>query len=185
MAKWQFDPAHTNLDFVARHMMVTTVRGTFRIFDGAIDFDPDNLAAGGKVRVNIDVNSIDTGVEQRDGHLRSGDFFDVDNYPAITFQSTHVELTDDQQGRVTGDLTIRGVTRPVTLDVEFFGVHKSPFGDKRAGFEAQTTINREDWGLTWNQTLESGGVLVSKEIKLNLSVQAVLQTETETQTQAV
>ncbi len=176
MATWNLDPAHTQIGFSAKHMMVTTVRGNFHEFDGSVNFDPAN-PADGSVEVTVKVNSIDTGAADRDNHLRSADFFDVENYPHMTFRSTQVEVTGENTGRITGDLTIRDVTRPVVLDVEFLGEGESPFGDYRAGFEATTSINREDFGLTWNQPLANGGVLVSKEIKISLDVQAVRATD--------
>lgn len=170
MAQWQIDPAHTKAGFVVRHMMVTNVRGSFDRVSGTLEFDPQQ-PQNSHVEVSIDVDSISTGVADRDNHLRSADFFDVASYPTMTFKSTGFELTSDTTGKLTGDLTIRDVTRPVTLDVEFLGTLKSPFGDTRAGFEATGTLNREDFGLTWNQTLETGGVLVGKEVKLELAVQ--------------
>jgi polyisoprenoid-binding protein YceI len=178
MAKWTFDQAHTSADFSARHMMITTVRGGFRNVTGTIDFDPANPAAA-SVEATIDTTSMtSTGVADRDAHLKSPDFLDVANYPAITFRSTKVEPgSDGTSARVTGDLTIRGVTRPVTLDVEFLGQVNSPFGDVRAGFTGATKINREDFGLTWNMALEAGGWLVGKDITINLEVEAILVPE--------
>lgn len=172
MAQWTFDKAHTNIDFTVRHMMVTNVRGTFNDFSGTLDFDPAN-PADASVEVSIKAASINTGEADRDNHLRSPDFFEAEKFPYITFKSTQVELTGDNTAKVTGNLTIRDVTRPLTLDVELIGQAQSPFGDTRAGFEASATLNREDFGLTWNQALETGGVLVGKEIKLRLAVEAV------------
>jgi polyisoprenoid-binding protein YceI len=176
MAQWHLDPAHTQVGFSAKHMMFTTVRGAFSGFEGVIDFDPEN-PAGGSVNVTIQVDTIDTGVADRDAHLRSADFFDVENHPHMTFRSTEVRVLDDQRGEITGELTIRGTTQPVTLTVDYLGVGESPFGDYRVGFEAKTTINREDFGLTWNQPLANGGLLVSKEIQIMLDVQAVRVSE--------
>jgi len=173
MAQWNIDPAHTDITFVVKHMMVTNVRGSFAGVSGTIDFDPANTAAA-SVDITIDVNSINTGAADRDNHLRSADFFEVEKYPNMTFKSTAVEVTGDSTAKVTGDLTIRDVTKSVVLDVEFIGQGVSPFGDTRAGFEANTTINREDFGLTWNQALEAGGVLVGKDIRIMLDVQAVM-----------
>lgn len=177
MATWNIDHTHTNTDFTVRHMMVTNVRGTFDNVSGTIEFDPAN-PANTSVDVTIDVNSVNTGVADRDNHLRSADFFDVANYPNITFKSNAVEVTSDTTAKLTGDLTIRDVTKPVVLEVEYLGTANSPFGDVRAGFEAQTKINREDFGLTWNVGLEAGGVLVGKEIKISLAVEAVRVAET-------
>ena len=179
MAQWNLDPAHSSADFTVRHMMVTNVRGSFGNLSGTINFDPGNLGAS-SVDATIDVATINTGVADRDNHLRSADFFEVEKYPNITFKSTDVEVTGDDSAKVTGDLTIRDVTNSVVLDVEFLGQGGSPFGDTRAGFEATTKINREAFGLTWNQALESGGVLVGKDIKVSLNIQGVLVTEAET-----
>ncbi|MBZ0290196.1 MAG: YceI family protein [Anaerolineae bacterium] len=178
MAKWTFDLAHTSADFSARHMMITTVRGGFKNVTGTIDFDPANPAKA-SVEATIDTASMtSTGVVDRDAHLKSPDFLDIANYPTITFKSTKVEPNNDgTQAKVTGDLTIRGVTRPVTLDVEFLGQVNSPFGDVRAGFTGSTKINREDFGLTWNMALEAGGWLVGKDITINLEVEAILVPE--------
>lgn len=179
MAKWQLDPAHSAAEFSARHMMVTNVRGGFNDLSGTIVFDPENAAAS-SVEAVIQVASINTGAGDRDNHLRSPDFFDAEKYPTITFTSTNVEITSDETARVTGNLTIKDVTKPVMLDVTFLGKGDSPFGDVRAGFEASTKINREDWGLTWNQALESGGWLVGKEVKLSIDAQGILVAEGET-----
>jgi polyisoprenoid-binding protein YceI len=173
MATWTFDTNHTSAEFTARHMMVTTVRGTISGVSGTLNFDPAH-PENSSVEVTLEAASIYTGVGQRDDHLRSADFLDVANYPHITFKSTKVEVTGKNTGKVTGDLTIRGVTRPVVLEVEFLGTEVDPWQKStRAGFEATTKINREDWGLTWNVALESGGVLVSKEVKLAISAQAI------------
>lgn len=172
MAQWNLDPAHSSADFTVRHMMVTNVRGTCGTVSGTINFDPANPEAA-SVEATIDVSKINTNNEDRDNHLRSGDFFDVETYPNITFKSTSVNSTGENTAEVTGDLTIRDVTKEVVLDVEFLGAGDSPFGDFRAGFEASTTINREDFGLTWNQALESGGVLVGKDVKISLDAQGV------------
>ncbi len=177
MAQWNIDPAHSSADFTVRHMMVTNVRGSFGNLSGTINFDPENPGAS-SVEATIDVATINTGVEDRDNHLRSADFFEVEKYPNITFKSTDVEVTGDNSAKITGDLTIRDVTNPVVLDVDFLGQGGSPFGDTRAGFEATTKIDREAFGLTWNQALETGGVLVGKDIKVSLDIQGVLVTET-------
>jgi len=181
MATWKFDPAHTTATFTARHMMVTTVHGRFAPPTGKLEFDPENPAAA-YVEAEIDATTISTGVDQRDNHLRSADFLEVDKYPTITFKSTKIEVTGDDEGRVTGRLTIHGVTREVVLKVEYLGQVASPFGDQRAGFSASTKINREDWGLTYNMAIEAGGVLVGKEIKIELDVEAILVPQTENAT---
>jgi polyisoprenoid-binding protein YceI len=174
MAKWTIDPAHAMASFSAKHMMITTVRGTFTKIEGTIDYDPAHPEQA-SVAVTIDVNSMTTtGVEQRDNHLKSPDFLDVAQYPTITFKSTKVEpYNGGQKAKITGDLTVRDVTKPVTLDTALVGEGKSPFGKTVAGFEATTKINREDWGLTWNMALETGGWLVGKEIKIELDVEAI------------
>lgn len=183
MATWKFDAAHTSASFSAKHLMVTTVRGHFAAPTGTLEFDPENPAAS-KVEATIDATTLVTGVTDRDNHLKSADFLEVDKYPTITFKSTKVELTGDSEGKVTGDLTIHGVTRPVTLNVEYLGMVNSPFGDKRVGFTATAKINREDWGLTWNVAIEAGGVLVGKDIKLELDLEAILVPEAEQTTAA-
>lgn len=177
MAQWTLDTAHSSADFTVRHMMVSNVRGQFGVVSGTIDFDPDNPSTA-SVDASIDVASINTGVEDRDNHLRSADFFEVEKYPSITFKSTKVEPTSDNSAKVTGDLSIRDVTKSIVLDVDFLGQGASPFGDTRAGFEATGKINREDFGLTWNQALETGGVLVGKDIKISIDAQGVLVAET-------
>lgn len=174
MATWNIDPTHTAAEFSVKHMMVTTVRGKFNNLSGIVEFDPANPAAG-RVEVEIDAASIDTGVSDRDNHLRSADFFDVANYPKITFRSKKVEVTGENRGRITGDLTIRGTTRPVTIDAEFLGLLKDPWGNDKVAFSGAARINREDFGLTWNVALETGGWLVGKDIKISLEVQAVHQ----------
>ncbi len=181
MAIWKFDPAHTTVSFSARHMMVTTVRGSFAPPTGKLEFDPEHPETA-SVDAEIVARTLTSGVPDRDNHLRSADFLEVEKYPTISFKSTKVQVTDDNEGKVTGDLTLHGVTHPVTLNAEFLGLVNSPFGDKRAGFTASTKINREDWGLTWNVAIEAGGVLVGKDIKIELDVEAILVTETETQT---
>jgi polyisoprenoid-binding protein YceI len=178
MAQWKLDLAHSYASFSVRHMMVTTVRGKFDNVEGVIDFDPANPAAA-SVEVKILASSIATGMEPRDNHLRSADFLDAANHPYLTFKSTKIRIIDPNNAKVTGDLTIRGKTLPVTLNVEYLGTVNSPFGDVRAGFAASTKINREDWGLTWNQALEAGGVLVGKEVAISIDVEGIQVTEAE------
>ena len=168
---WVFDPAHTKLSAVGRHMMITKVRGFFHDVSGTIHVA--ETPEDSWVEVTIGAASIDTGVERRDEHLRSGDFMDVEHFPTITFRSTRVEHVDGARLRVTGDLTIRDVTRPITLDVEYLGAEKAPWGDDiRIGFSATGVLEREAFGMTWNAALETGGVLVSKTFQLELDVQA-------------
>ncbi len=170
---WQIDPAHTLVELSAKHMMFTTVKGRFGGVRGII-LDQADEPARSSVDVEIDAASISTGDPQRDGHLQSPDFLDVAQYPTITFRSTHIEGTRDQF-RLTGDLTIRDTTRPVTLDVEFGGTGKNPWGKEVAGFTATGQINRKDFGLNWNVALETGGFLVSDTVKISLEVQGVKQ----------
>jgi polyisoprenoid-binding protein YceI len=178
---WEIDPAHTTVEFAVKHMMFTTVRGRFKNLTGTIRADERN-PNGSNVQVDIDASSIDTGVGDRDAHLRSADFLDVENQPKITFRSTRVEGAIGKDGdrfRVTGDLSIRGTSIPVTLDCTFEGLGKDPWGKQRAGFSARTEIDRREWGLRWNQALETGGVLVGHSIKIEIEAQAVKQETTE------
>ena len=172
MATFAIDPAHTDVLFSAKHMMVTTVRGQFQDYTGHAHIDTANPSAS-TVAVTIQAGSIDTGNADRNGHLVSPDFFDVENNPEITFVSTQVEKADETTWVITGDLTIKGVTKPVTIDFEQTGSAKDPFGNLRVGFEGSTAINRKDWGLTWNAALETGGVLVSDRIKLEFDISAI------------
>ena len=166
------DASHTRIGFSARHAMVTTVRGQFGEFEGTAHIDTANPAAS-SAKVSITTASISTGQEDRDGHLRSGDFFDVETFPEIDYVVTDVTRTDASTWRLTGDLTIKGVSQPVSIDFESTGSARDPFGNLRVGFEGSTTINRKDWGLTWNAALETGGVLVSEKIKLDFDVSAI------------
>ncbi|HTW99144.1 MAG TPA: YceI family protein [Acidimicrobiales bacterium] len=171
-ATYVLDKAHTTVAFVARHMMVSKVRGHFNDFDGKIVVAED--PASSEVDVTIDVASIDTREPQRDTHLKSADFFDVEKFPSITFKSTRIH-GGKGEWKVTGDLTIRDVTRPVTLDIEFLGASPDPWGGKRIGFSATTKVDREDFGLTWNAAIEAGGVVVGREVKIEIDAEAVLQ----------
>lgn len=172
---WKMDPGHTIVGAVARHLMVTKVRGRFRVFEGVIQVadTPEESA----VEITIDAASIDTGSADRDTHLRSPDFLDVQNHPTVAFRSTNVQRTGDTTLRVTGDLTIRGTTRPIVLDVEYDGLVEDPWGGKRAAFTVRGELEREAWGMTWNVALEKGGVLVSKKLQLEIEVQAVRSAE--------
>lgn len=174
---WQLDPAHTAVEFAVRHMMFTTVRGRFGGVSGTIEADEAN-ADDSRVYVEIDAASIDTGVEDRDTHLRSSDFLDVENHPRIRFRSRRIEGADFEEGasfRIVGDLTIRGATREVTLEATFEGQGKDPWGGWRAGFNARAEIDRREWGLDWNQALEAGGVLVGNAVIIDIDAQAVKQ----------
>lgn len=168
---YNIDGAHTSVEFVGRHLMITKVRGRFSDVRGTITIDEE--PSNSHVEVEIGVGSVSTGNTDRDGHLLSGDFFDAEHFPTITFRSTSVRALRDSTWEVVGDLSVRGITQPVTLQVDFEGADASPFGDERIGFSAATEINREDFGLTWNVALESGGLLVGKTIRIELDVQAI------------
>jgi len=167
---WQLDPAHSQIGFRVKHMMVSTVRGNFRDFSVRLSYDPANVEAAG-VEVELQAASIDTGVEARDDHLRSADFFDAEKYPVLRFVSRKVEQVGDGEVRVTGDLTIRDITREVVIEGEVAGPQKDPWGNMKLGVSGATKINRKDFELTWNQVLESGGVLVADDIKIELELQ--------------
>lgn len=172
---WQIDPTHSAVEFAVKHMMFTTVRGRFKDIQGTIEFDEQN-PANSRVDVTIGAASIDTGVADRDGHLRSGDFLNADEFPTLTFRSTRVEGAAKGEGdrlEVTGELTIRGVAKEVTLDAVYEGTGKDPWGGTRAGVRATAKIDRRDWGLTWNQALETGGILVGNDIRIEIEMQAV------------
>jgi polyisoprenoid-binding protein YceI len=171
MSSWTFDPAHSQVEFAVKHMMVTTVRGQFRKFTAEIDFDEAN-PENSSVVAHIDASSIDTGMEARDAHLKSADFFEVEKYPELTFASTSIEKHGDEY-RINGNLTIRGETKPITLEAEIGGVVPNMQGGRRAAFNATAKISRKAWGLTWNVALESGGFLVGDEIKITLDIAAV------------
>jgi polyisoprenoid-binding protein YceI len=169
---YTIDVAHSRLGFAARHAMVTKVRGQFNDFEGSahLDFaDPGKSTA----TVTIKTDSVDTHNDQRDAHLRTNDFFDAPTYPEITFASTSVEKIDDDRYRLTGDLTIKETTKPISIDFEFTGTAVDPFGNVRVGFEGSTTINRRDWKVEWNAPLEAGGVLVSDKVTLEFEVSAI------------
>ena len=171
---WTFDLAHSSINFTVRHMVVSKVRGRFTRWDGTLLMD-ENEPAGAVVDVRIEAGSVDTGVEQRDAHLRSADFFDAERFPVLLFHGTRIEKAGDGTYTLTGDLTLHGVTRPVSLDVEFAGSAKDPWGGVRAGFSARTTLDRKDFGLTYNQLLETGGVLVGEKVEIGIEVEAVKQ----------
>ncbi|CAM5545535.1 MULTISPECIES: YceI family protein [Streptomyces] len=169
---YTIDPAHSTLGFVARHAMVTNVKGKFLDFSGSLHLDGTDPAAS-TASLDITMDSIDTGSADRDGHLKSADFFKTDEFPTMTFRSTKAEALGGEDYRITGDLTILGTTRPITIDLEFNGAAKDPFGNERVGFEGKAEILRSEWGLTWNAALETGGVLVSDKIKLNFDISAI------------
>ena len=169
---YAIDPTHSRIGFVARHAMVTKVRGSFNQFDGSGYFDAENPEKS-SLTLTIQASSIDTRNPDRDGHLKSNEFFDMENYPEITFVSTAVEQLHVDSYRVTGDLTIKGVTKPVSVDFEYTGEAVDPYKNQRIGFEGKTTVNRKDWGVSWNAALEAGGVLVSEKITLEFEVSAI------------
>ena len=176
---WIIDEAHSYVGFSGRHMMISTVRGQFHTVRGTVDFNEAEPTLS-TVDVEIETGSVDTRNGQRDGHLKSPDFFDVENHPLMTFKSTKAEQVTDTTGKLHGDLTIRGITHPVTLDVTYNGLSTSPWGAQSAGFSAITKVNRKDWNLNWNVALETGGVLVSEEIKIDIELEIIKQAETET-----
>ena len=172
---WQIDPTHTTLELAVKHMMFTTVRGRIKGLSGTIVVDEEN-PANTTINVEAEAATLDTGVADRDTHLRSADFLDVENHPAITFRSKRIDGALQNEGdkfTITGDLTIRGVTKEVTLDAQFEGTGKDPWGGTRAGARATGKIDRRDWGLVWNQALETGGILVSNDVRIEVEVQAV------------
>ncbi len=180
MTTWTIDHTHSTAAFTVRHMMITTVRGSFSDIKGTITYDPANPAAA-SVEAIIPAATVNTGVADRDNHLKSPDFFDAANTPELTFKSTSVQSTGENTAKIVGDLTIRGITHSITLDGEFLGQNANPWTKAATvGFTASTKINREDWGLTWNQALEAGGWLVGKDINITLDVEAVQVAETAT-----
>ncbi len=169
---YQVDPAHSRIGFATRHAMVTKVRGQFREFEGRAHIGGEDLSES-SAQLTIKAASIDTHNADRDAHLRSNDFLAMNEHPQITFSSTAVELLDDEVARVTGDLTIRGITRSVTIDFTYTGAATDPYGNLRVGFEGSTTINRKDWGVNWNAALEGGGALVSDKVTLEFDISAI------------
>ena len=172
MALWNIDPVHSAIHFSVRHMVVAKTRGRFGKFSGELSFDAANPSAG-SVQVSIDSASIDTADGQRDAHLKSADFFDVEKFPQASFRSTKVEDVGGDRYRITGDLSIRGVTKPVVLEATYQGSGKDPWGGERLGFSATTSVDRRQFGLEWNKALETGGVLVGEKVELTLEVEAV------------
>jgi len=171
-AKWVIDPAHSELTFKVKHLMISNVKGEFKNFTAEIDNEDFK---NGSVKVTIKTSSIFTNSTDRDNHLKSADFFDVENHPSMTFESTNFTKVDDDEFKLKGMLTIKGVSKEVILDVEFGGTNKDPWGNEKAGFSFSGKINRKDWGLNWNAALETGGVLVSDEVKIGGEVQFAKQ----------
>jgi polyisoprenoid-binding protein YceI len=170
--KWGFDIAHSSVNFWVRHLMVSKVHGRFPQWTGSFEFDEGNPGAS-HVEIQIDASSVDTKEPKRDAHLRSPDFLDVEKHPHILFRSTEVVASGGEGYRVTGDLTICGKTNPVVLDVEYSGRVKDPWGGERMGFTAKTSISRKDYGLTWNQAIEAGGVMVGDKVEITIEIEAV------------
>jgi polyisoprenoid-binding protein YceI len=173
---YAIDPVHSRIGFAVRHAMVSKIRGSFNEFDGSGFFDADN-PSNSQLQLTIKVDSIDTRNADRDAHLRTNDFFDMENHPEITFTSTSVESAGDDAFLVTGDLTVRGVTKPITLDFEYTGAATDMFGNNRVGFEGKTEVNRKDWGMVWNANLDAGGVMVGDKVTLDFEVEAVRSDE--------
>ncbi len=167
---FKVDTIHTHVGFSVKHLMVTTVRGQFRSYRGSVKLDPKDFSKS-SFEGEIDVASVDTGNEDRDNHLRTNDFFDVANHPKITFKSTKIVLKDGGEYTVTGDFTMRGVTKPISFDVEFLGVSKNPYGKTVAGLSAKATINRKDFGVNFNAVLEAGGLAISENVKVEIDVE--------------
>lgn len=169
---WEFDPAHSSAEFAVRHLMVSTVTGRFKSLRGFITLNEASVE-NSRVEAEIDAASVDTGVADRDNHLRSPDFFDAANHPRLVFRSSRIENLGEDSYRMDGELTIHGVTRRVTLDVSYLGEIRDPWGNRRRGFTAETTLYRKDFGMTWNQVLDAGGVLVGDKVKVTLNIEAV------------
>ena len=169
---YTIDTAHSTIGFTVRHAMVTNVKGKFLDFSGSLHLDGSDPTAS-TASIDVKMESIDTGSADRDGHLKSADFFKIDEFPTMTFRSTKAESLGGDDYRITGDLEILGTTRPVTIDLELNGAAKDPFGNERVGFEGKAEIKRSEWGLTWNAALETGGVLISDKIKLNFDISAI------------
>lgn len=174
MAKWAVDSTHSSIDFTIKHMMIAKVKGAFHTFEANIEADPADLTTA-NIQFNVDLASIDTRNEDRDNHLRTADFFDVENNPKMVFRSTRIVKKGEDEYDVTGDLTLHGVTRPETFSVTFEGAGKDPWGNEKVGFSAQGTVKRSDFGLTYNALLETGGVLIGDDVKVSIEIEAAKQ----------
>lgn len=173
MATWTIDASHSEVQFKVKHLMISTVTGTFGSYEGTVETTNDTDFEGATIKFSADIDSISTGQEQRDGHLKSAEFFDAANFPKLSFISTSFEKVDDENYTLKGDLTMRGVTKPVTLKAEFGGLMTDFYGQTKAGFEIAGKVNRQDFGLTWSAVTEAGGVVVSDDVKLVLNIQVV------------
>jgi len=171
---WVIDPTHSEIQFKVKHLVISTVTGSFKTFEGTAETDGDDLTTA-SINFSADVASIDTNQAQRDEHLRAGDFFDAENYPKLTFTSTSLDKTGEDSYKLKGDLTIKGVTNPVVLDAEYGGAMTDFYGQSKAGFEVTGKISRKEFGLTWSATTEAGGVVVGDEIKLVINIQLIKQ----------
>jgi polyisoprenoid-binding protein YceI len=171
ITKWNLDPAHSNIDFSIRHMMIAKVKGSFESYSAEIEADPEDLTSA-SISISIDVTSVNTRAADRDNHLRSADFFDVENFAKMTFVSKNIVKTGENEYEVTGDMTIRDVTRTETISVTYEGSGKDPWGNVKAGFSGSGSLKRSEYGLTWNAALETGGVLVGDDVKISFEIQA-------------
>ena len=178
LTKWSIDPTHTEITFKVKHLMITTVTGHFKEYTLSVETEGDDFHTAKKIEFSADINSIDTGNEQRNAHLRSSDFFNVEENPKLHFSGTKYEVKGDD-AKLHGNLTIGGITKPLTLDVEFGGIVKDPWGGERAGFSIKGKLSRKDFGMTYNAALEAGGVVVGDEVKINAEVELVKQTVAE------
>lgn len=170
--QWVLEPSHSELQFKVRHMMISNVTGSFGKFDGTVETDGDDVSTA-KINFNVDVDSISTNNEQRDGHLKSPDFFDAASHPAIKFESTEMKKESDESYKLHGNLTMRGVTKPMVLDVEYGGTIKDPWGNIRAGFTVDGKVNRKDFGLAWSAMTETGGLVVGDDVKIHANVEFI------------
>ncbi len=168
--KWAIDAAHSEIAFKVKHLMISNVKGSFKAFDGTV-YANDNTFTDAEITVNVNISSIHTGDEKRDGHLQGADFFDAENFETATFTSALLKKKSDGDFELTGNLTLKGITKPITLQVEFGGMMKDPWGNEKVGFTVTGKINRKDWGLNWNAALEAGGVLVSDDVHINADIQ--------------
>jgi polyisoprenoid-binding protein YceI len=176
LTKWSVDPTHSSIDFSVKHMMIATVKGAFKEYSATIEADPSDLTTA-NIEFNVALASVDTRNEDRDNHLRSADFFDVENLPTMNFKATNIVKNDEGEYDVTGDLTLHGITRSEKFAVTFEGQGKDPWGNEKVGFSGEGKIKRSDYGLTWNAALETGGVLVGDQIKIFLEIQAAKEAE--------
>lgn len=174
MATWLIDPTHTEVHFKVRHLVISTITGSFNKFEGSVESDKADFTDA-KIHFSADTASVDTNNEQRDGHLKSDDFFNAEKYPKVTFESTSVEKKSGNEYVITGNLTMRDVTKPIELKVEYGGTTKDAYGQTKAGFELTGKLNRQDYGLKWSAVTEAGGIVASDEVKLNISVQIIKQ----------